>query len=548
MKRPNASRCAALALLSIAACAPPPTSSDAGPDSGDSAAMTADSAGDARAIDSATAAPDSSDASTMPVDSGTHAPDAEPTDSGVEPTDSGVAPMDSGVAPMDSGVPPVDSGVAPTDSGVPPMDSGVPPTDSGIAPSDSGVPPTDTGVITPYNTPLQNATADFSQSSYAVGEAINGITTGNDGWAITNGGTARTAVFETVSDTSAYAGGTDLVITLRHASTLPSPYNLGRFRIAVTSADRSMFADGLANGGNLGPSTIWSIATVVSAASTGTTTLAAQADRSILAAGANSFNTVYTVRVRTPLTRITGIRLETLTNASLPSNGPGRADDGNFILTELGVDAYAAPIPAVSPVAFGALPGAAAASFSQPSFDASEVIDGMIPSGAVNNGWAISNGGTTGAETAVFETAADTPSYGGVGTRLQFTMHHNFGTSHTLGRFRFLVTTANRSTFSDGLVNGGNLGSGIWSPVVVRAMTATAGTASFTILADGSVLTSAVGATATYQITAVSPLEGITGVRLEALPDATLPGAGPGNSTAGNFVLTELALAAGPQI
>ncbi len=32
---------------------------------------------------------------------------------------------------------------------------------------------------------------------------------------------------------------------------------------------------------------------------------------------------------------ITGIRLEVLTDKSLPKNGPGRAPNGNFVLNEL---------------------------------------------------------------------------------------------------------------------------------------------------------------------------------------------------------------------
>src|SRR5262249_41762923 len=47
----------------------------------------------------------------------------------------------------------------------------------------------------------------------------------------------------------------------------------------------------------------------------------------------------YTFEARTDLKGITGIRLETLADPRLPENGPGRAKDGNFVLTEFDVKA-----------------------------------------------------------------------------------------------------------------------------------------------------------------------------------------------------------------
>jgi hypothetical protein len=48
-----------------------------------------------------------------------------------------------------------------------------------------------------------------------------------------------------------------------------------------------------------------------------------------------------------------------------------------------------------------------------------------------------------------------------------------------------------------------------------------------------------------YTITTLTKLTGITGIRLEALPDSTLPGKGPGRGN-GNFVLTEFKVHAWP--
>jgi hypothetical protein len=571
MKLASTTHLALLAALglTVVGCGMPMPTGDATPD------VTVDSAAPSRDGNSTDATPPTDtgittdtgavtdtgvveDTGVSPVDSGVI------EDTGVAPMDSGVAPMDSGVAPMDSGVI-VDSGVR-VDSGVGPMDTGVI-VDSGVR-VDTGVPPMDTGVIVdsgigdtgvaidasggPAGTVyLMNATADFSQSGFAVSEIINGVPTGNnDGWAVMGGGVARTAVFETFANTASYAGGTDLVITLHQNSALGSGYTLGRFRFAVTTADRAQFADGLASGGNLGAPAIWTTARTITATGSGGPTMVIQSDQSVLVSGANPQTTTYTIRIRTPLTGITGIKLETLTHPSFLNSGPGRSADGNFIVTEMTVAESAAPIPATASIPFGAIPAAAAATVSQSGYAVSEAIDGMIPSGsATNNGWGISDAmGNTLAQTAVFETSADTPTYGGVGTRLVFDMHQLFGNAHIAGRFRFSVTTANRSMFCDGLASGGNVGGAIWTPVTVRATSATTGSASFTVLSDGSIRTSGVSAAAVFSIVATTPLEAITGVRLEALADPALPDSGPGHAASGNFVLTELQLAAGPQI
>src|SRR6185437_16006190 len=48
-----------------------------------------------------------------------------------------------------------------------------------------------------------------------------------------------------------------------------------------------------------------------------------------------------------------------------------------------------------------------------------------------------------------------------------------------------------------------------------------------------------------YTLVARAPVGGISALRLEALPDARLPGGGPGRDRYGNFVLTGLSIAIG---
>ena len=64
------------------------------------------------------------------------------------------------------------------------------------------------------------------------------------------------------------------------------------------------------------------------------TTLSKEKDGIIFASGNNGRDT-FTITAETTLKNLTGLRLEALPDQRLPGNGPGRADDGNFVLTEL---------------------------------------------------------------------------------------------------------------------------------------------------------------------------------------------------------------------
>lgn len=63
--------------------------------------------------------------------------------------------------------------------------------------------------------------------------------------------------------------------------------------------------------------------------------LAVQPDRSVLASGKSPDKDTYTVEIKGELTAAAGLRIEALPDASLPSQGPGRAGNGNFVLTEV---------------------------------------------------------------------------------------------------------------------------------------------------------------------------------------------------------------------
>jgi hypothetical protein len=117
---------------------------------------------------------------------------------------------------------------------------------------------------------------------------------------------------------------------------------------------------------------------------------------------------------------------------------------------------------------------------------------------------------------------------------------------HTLGRFRLSYTTDDRSTFADGLLVGGDV-SANW--VVINPSWAYSQTGEqFTKLADLSLLVSG-GANEypTYMVGASLSAAGITGFRLEALKDPSLPYGGPGRQIVnGNFQLSEFVVVPEP--
>jgi hypothetical protein len=210
--------------------------------------------------------------------------------------------------------------------------------------------------IAPAAVVLQNATATFSQAAgnFLVSQAIDGNLGGpsvNNGWAISRPNPdpnlatfSEIAAFETQTNP---AGPSGAVLTFTMTQNWGDSHTIGRFRFSVTSDDRSLFADGLQNGGDVTAN--WLILTPLTALATGGATLTVQGDNSILASGTNPDTSVYTVTAYSTLSNITGIRLEVLEHPSLPFNGPGRQPtNGNFVLTELEVEAIAVvPEPAM---------------------------------------------------------------------------------------------------------------------------------------------------------------------------------------------------------
>jgi hypothetical protein len=82
----------------------------------------------------------------------------------------------------------------------------------------------------------------------------------------------------------------------------------------------------------------------------------------------------------------------------------------------------------------------------------------------------------------------------------------------------------------------------VWTPLEPASMKS-ASKATFTKQKDQSILVSGPNPAAeNYTLTFETKIEGITGIRLEVLPDKSLPAQGPGRAVNGNFVLNEFKL------
>jgi hypothetical protein len=150
-------------------------------------------------------------------------------------------------------------------------------------------------------------------------------------------------------------------------------------------------------------------------------TLMVLKDGSILAKGTNPSNDVYTLET-TADGEMTGLLLETLVDPSLPGNGPGRAENGNFALTGFRVEADGREVAIA----------AASADFSQTTFGGwpvSAAIDEDLKSG-----WSI-HPLVGEPHAAVFQFTRPIAR----GTKLAITLSCG-ERGHSLGRFRISAT------------------------------------------------------------------------------------------------------------
>lgn len=180
-------------------------------------------------------------------------------------------------------------------------------------------------------------------------------------------------------------------------------------------------------------------------------------DGSLLAEGQRSANEIYTIEFELAAgAPVTALRLEALTDDRLPRRGPGRAANGNFVLSEvsLAVITPSADVAASSGVVRG--PDVAAglsvspveiasarADHSQVDFPVSAATDGDTATG-----WAINiERGSLNVDRAAVFTLKEPLMTAEQGGRLRLVLRHDHrDPGYTLGRFRLSFTSASPET------------------------------------------------------------------------------------------------------
>ena len=183
----------------------------------------------------------------------------------------------------------------------------------------------------------------------------------------------------------------------------------------------------------------WTALRPATAASAVGNELKIEKNDAVLARGKNADTNTYTLSFTNALNDLAGLRVEVLPHDSLPAKGPGRAENGNFVLTEV-VAKIVRPDQATNVISFRA----ARADFEQnqfveklstPTWSAAWVIDGDARDAAA--GWAIWPQTNQPHQLVL---AFSAPVSLQAGETLTLELRQNFP-GHALGHFRIGATT-----------------------------------------------------------------------------------------------------------
>jgi hypothetical protein len=147
-----------------------------------------------------------------------------------------------------------------------------------------------------------------------------------------------------------------------------------------------------------------------------------QPDASVLFTGSAPLEDTYTIAGSVKMKRITAVRVEVLSDASLPFNGPGRAENGNLHLSEVSVRVNGTPVAIARAVA----------DFNQASWEIDKAIDGKP-----ETAWGIHpEEGKSHRAVFVFAEAVDMPE----GAKVEVVLAQVHGRNHVIGRTRISVS------------------------------------------------------------------------------------------------------------
>ena len=152
-----------------------------------------------------------------------------------------------------------------------------------------------------------------------------------------------------------------------------------------------------------------------------------KSDEGILqAGGADPERDSYTLTFPLPSFAVTGFKLDALPDSTLPNQGPGRAENGNFVLTEFSVEVQGKPVRL----------SAIQADYEQGGFPLANAFDGNR-----ETGWAVASelGKPHSAMIEVVDFPGAEVKDGTLIVRLEFNSSHK---NHTLGKFRLWMTSS----------------------------------------------------------------------------------------------------------
>jgi len=161
-------------------------------------------------------------------------------------------------------------------------------------------------------------------------------------------------------------------------------------------------------------------------------TFTKQTDGSFIVGGKNPTNDRWVLTAELQATGLNAIRIEALTDKSMKRNGPGRASNGNFALSDIRV--FATPKKGGKKQTVKLVNPKATHQQNTGGLSVASSIDGDKR----KSGWAVDVGGIGKEQAAVFEFDTSVGFEGG--TVLTIEMDFFVNTSHTIGRPRLAVT------------------------------------------------------------------------------------------------------------
>jgi hypothetical protein len=185
------------------------------------------------------------------------------------------------------------------------------------------------------------------------------------------------------------------------------------------------------------PATIageWSVLAFDSVKTEHGTKLALQSDGSLLLTGKAPPRDTYILTARTGGMPMTALRLEALTDKSLPHSGPGAAGNGNFSLSEIEITAAPADASA-PPMAVKIASAIATHEQNKTSLSIASSFDGDS-----GTGWAVDGGGIGKSQAAIFHFAKPVEFPGGAILTVTLRFEHS-NRQHAMGRPRLSVTS-----------------------------------------------------------------------------------------------------------